>query len=195
MLASTISFFSLLGLALAAPAQEPASIERRAVSEIQPSSVIFHTLYSSQANTCYNPGTAINIWRTGPWPDRGVSTLYTFTYPAGVTSSSLCWLEFTAGPLTSTTPSSYAGIDVFSSTAPASCTGGSSANYRNNNWGRLNVGSSGLATWAWKSGGLSSKQPCKPAGSSEWVELAATGDNTYLEYRQGAGYGLTIKYE
>ncbi|KAK4164065.1 hypothetical protein QBC43DRAFT_53722 [Cladorrhinum sp. PSN259] len=193
---STISFLSLLGLTFAAPTGEASTIDtRQTIHSIQPTSWIDHPLYSSSPNTCYNPSSALKIWRNGPNPDKGDSALYTFVYPSGVTSANQCWLEFSAGPgATYSAPS--VSIDVYSSSQQGSCTGGSSSNYRNNNWGRLNVPSSGgTATWAWTSGGLSTKQPCKAGGSTEWIELVAAGDNTNLQYYQTGGQGLVIKYQ
>ncbi|KAK4223425.1 hypothetical protein QBC38DRAFT_487726 [Podospora fimiseda] len=182
-----------MGIALAAPAQE-APIERREIKEIQPNSWIDHPLYWGTPNVCYAPGQVVKIGRTGPSPDVGHSALYTFQYPY-TPAGAKCWISFKAGAGATINNPRGVDIDVFSSTAPGSCSGGSSSNYRDQNWGRLKVTTGGVATWVQTSGGLSSPVPCKPAGSYEWVELVAAGDSTWLSYLQQWGQGLVINYQ
>ena len=188
MLFTAIALLPLAGLALAAPAREAtAMVPRAAQGEIQPSSVIGHTLYDSYPNWCY-PNNTVHIWHTGPWPDKGASALYSFTYPDGL-SGKQCWLDFTGNQVSN--PGGVQ-IDVFSSTTAPSCSGGSQANNRGNNWGRWNVPVSGQATWIQTYGGLSRKTPCKSAGEHEWIELVAAGDSSSLQYQQSAGQGVRI---
>lgn len=194
MLFTSITLLPLAGLALAAPARDAAAmVPRAALGEIQPNTVIRHTLYDNSPNWCY-PNDTVHIWRTGPWPDKGASAIYSFTYPGGL-SGKQCWLDFTNAPPTQLSNPGGVQIDVFSSTSASSCSGGSQANNRGNNWGRWNVPISGQAPWIQTYGGLSKKSPCKNAGEQEWIELVAAGDSTSLQYKQKAGQGVRILWE
>lgn len=179
---------ALVGTTLGAPAE----VSPRATAEIQPTAVIHDTHWSGQ-NVC-NPST-LQVTRTNTGHD--LTTLLTFTYPAGVAGKQ-CWLDFNVPASATVSPTGAAGlakIDVFRQWAPVN-TCPSQGNNRDIQLGRLNVPGPGkAATWdVVYNSYLTSKAPCQAPGTVVGIEFVGVGDAENIAWKQSAGFGARILY-